>query len=124
MKTYSDERPNVLLPLNDGNYHVNFNISEETMPVGMLGDEQEEPRTQFVYETVFIEGVPTKEKIITAIIRQHYTESKESALNRDKTLRDSGVSTLTTEKQYSDYAAVVSKGNEVANLAMSKYNQE
>lgn len=67
MKSYSIDTPTVLLSLGDGNWHVNYNISEETMPVGMLGDEQEEPRTQFVYETVFIEGKATKPKIRAAM---------------------------------------------------------
>ena len=81
-KTYSDTRPNTLLPLNDGNYHINFNISEETMPVGMLGDEQEEPRTQFVYETVFIEGKATKPKI-RAAMKSHGAEKQtiDSVIN-------------------------------------------
>lgn len=81
-KTYSDARPNTLLPLNDGNYHVNFNISEETMPVGMLCDDQEEPRTQFVYETVFIEGKATKPKI-RAAMKSHGAEKQtiDSVIN-------------------------------------------
>lgn len=75
MITYSDERPAKLLPLNDGNWHYNFNIHTE--PASQ--DFDNKPREQYVYDTVYIEGKPTLTKITSSMKNEGFTSSEIKA---------------------------------------------
>lgn len=72
MKTYSDDIPLTLLPLGDGNWHYNFNIHTE--PAQREFDE--EPREQYVYDTVYIEGNPTVTKIMAAMKKEGFASAE------------------------------------------------
>lgn len=74
-KTYSDTRPQTLLPLGDGNWHYNFNIHNEPAPQIF----KEEPREQYVYETVYIEGNPTIAKITAAMKNEGFSSAEIKA---------------------------------------------
>lgn len=74
-KTYSDTRPNTLLPLNDGNWHYNFNINTEPVPQIF----NEKPREQYVYDTVYIEGNPTLTKITAAMKKEGFSSAEIKA---------------------------------------------
>ena len=75
MKTYSNERPNVLLPLNDGNWHYNFNIHIESS--ARMFDE--DPHEQYVYDTVYIEGKPMLTKITSAMKKEGFSYAEIKA---------------------------------------------
>lgn len=72
MKTYSDERPLTLLPLGDGNWHYNFNVHTE--PAQREFDK--EPHEQYVYDTVYIEGIPTVTKITAAMRKEGFASAE------------------------------------------------
>lgn len=68
--------PSTLLPLGDGNYHYNYNITTEEVTDG-FGDG--ETRTQYVYDTVYIEGNPTITKITAAMKKERFTSAEIKA---------------------------------------------
>lgn len=69
MKSNSTERTLTLLPLNDGNYHFNYNIIEGVREE-QNQDNEITTRPNFDYDTVFIEGEPTKQKILDAMLSE------------------------------------------------------
>jgi hypothetical protein len=75
MKSNSDVRPPVLLDLGDGSWHFNYNIKE--VPVIT---ESGEDKTTFEYDTVHIGGSPEYEKLVKAVIAEHYSLEEETAL--------------------------------------------
>ena len=82
MKTSSEQRPAALLPLGDGNYHYNWNITEKKAPAaGMNGENNAETRTQFEYDTAFIAGEPTVAKIVNAVVHETYSDEEISLMN-------------------------------------------
>ena len=108
MKSSSDIRPAVILPLGNGAYHYNYNIVErqETDP------ETGEVKTVYDYDTVKVWDKPTYEKLVKAVIREKLDETQEFAIINDYNAGVLGVITDTTKKQeakqaYKDYLTFV-----------------
>lgn len=76
MITNANNQPEVLLPLGNGNYHVNFGIEQITKSDPFTGIEN----TGFQYTSVEISGSPDYGKIISAIIREKYSIDAEFAI--------------------------------------------
>lgn len=74
MKASSDNRPEPIQSIGNGNYYVNMDIKEKT----------EEGRTYYEYDCVRSVGYPTYGSTVTALIRERYTESDELALQRQR----------------------------------------
>lgn len=74
MITYSDNKPDVLLHLGDGNYYFNYDIEEVEI----------DERKSFKCNTIFIKGSVTKDKIIEGLIRERYSLSEELAIQRQR----------------------------------------
>lgn len=85
MISNANNQPEVLLPLGNGNYHVNYGIEQVTVP-NPLGDST----TGYKYNSVEISGTPDYGKIISAIVADKYPFASEIALinnfNQDKDL--------------------------------------
>ena len=75
MKSNSNIKPKPILDLGNGKYHVNYNVVEV---------EREEIGVFFEYDTVLIEGVPTYEKVVEALIREKYSIYNELAIQRQR----------------------------------------
>lgn len=74
MKSNSDNKPKVFLSLGDGNYHYNYNIKEvETT-------DDDKPRIIYEYDTVLLNGKPTYDKCVRAILRDLLDENEEFSL--------------------------------------------
>uniref|UniRef100_A0A6M3JLM8 Uncharacterized protein n=1 Tax=viral metagenome TaxID=1070528 RepID=A0A6M3JLM8_9ZZZZ len=74
MKANANTRPKDIMA-SKRNTHFNFNIVEST-----IEDLGGEPRISFNYDYVEIEGEITRDKLISAIIRDKYSEDAELAL--------------------------------------------
>lgn len=120
MKTYSDTMPLILLPLGDGNYHYNYNItSEHAEEEPALEGAEPTTRLQFVFDTVFISGTPTIAKIVNAVVHEHYTDDELSLMNAQ---HQAALLGLDEEPQdYSTYLALVVQTREEATTAMSNF---
>jgi uncharacterized protein Usg len=70
MKSNSNNQPDIIFTLLNGNYHINYCVNE-TINEGI---------STFDYNTVEIEGTPDYGKIITAIIRENYSLDAELAI--------------------------------------------
>lgn len=93
MKTYSNQMPAVLLNLGDGNWHLNYNIETSER------EEQDGVKVvQYEYDTVFIEGEPTRQKMKTAMMEEVYTPYEVKTILERKELLDIGE--ITNEKEY------------------------
>lgn len=74
MKSNSDNKPKVFLSLGDGYYHYNYNIKEvETT-------DDDNPRVIYEYDTVLLNGKPTYDKCVRAILRDLLDENEEFSL--------------------------------------------
>ncbi|MEI7735812.1 MAG: hypothetical protein WCI49_10105 [Ferruginibacter sp.] len=87
MITNANNQPEIILPLGNGNYHVNFGIEQVTI-TNPLGDST----TGYKYNSVEISGSPDYGKIISAIVADKYPFASEIALinnfNQDKDLAE------------------------------------
>ena len=104
MKSNSNIRPDVLIPLGDGSWHYNFNILQV-----VVKDENGEDRESFEYETVHFWGTPEYNKIVKAIIRDRYDETEEFSLLNAFNAFQLGISTEQTDKSnYEEYLTWIS----------------
>ena len=81
MIAQSDNRPEAIQSIGNGEYYVNMNIREKSIPSMQEG---EEPRTSYEYDYVKTSGYPTYGVVVTALIREQYTESDELAIQRQR----------------------------------------
>ena len=70
MKANYDHYPQQVEPLGNGSYLVNYNIEEK----------EEDGRKSYDCEQVTINGTPTRSAIISAIIRERYTQDNVEAI--------------------------------------------
>jgi hypothetical protein len=119
MKTSSEQRPAALLPLGDGNYHYNWNITEKEAPAaGMNGENNAETRTQFEYDTAFIAGEPTVAKIVNAVVHETYSDEEISLMNAQHQAASMG---LDDEPEgYGNYLAMVVSTRTAAATAIAE----
>jgi len=82
MIAQSDNRPEAIQSIGGGEYYVNMNIREPKSTPSM--QEGEEPRTSYEYDYVKTTGYPTYGAVVTALIRERYTESDELAIQRQR----------------------------------------
>ena len=122
MKTYSDTMPVSILPLGDGNYHYNYNITTEEVEEQPL-EEGSEPttRTQYVYDTVFVNGTPSVAKIVNAVVHENYTDDELQLMNAQ---HQAALLGLDDEPQgYEAYLSLVASTRAEAKTAVDLFNQ-
>lgn len=78
MKSSSDVRPAIILPLGNGSYHYNYNIVEEKVEDPETGE-----KTVYNYDTVQVWEKPSYEKLTRAVIREEIDETKEFSYVND-----------------------------------------
>ncbi len=78
MKSSSNDRPAIILPLGNGSYHYNYNIVEEKVEDPEAGE-----RTIYKYDTVQIWQKPNHELLTRAVIREEIDETKEFSYVND-----------------------------------------
>ena len=83
MRAQSDNRPETIQDIGNGNYYVNMDIHEvrNEMP---SGDGETQTHVTYEYESVRIIGYPTYGATVEALIRERYTESDELAIQRQR----------------------------------------
>jgi len=112
MKTYSQERPLSLLPLGDGNWHYNYNVTE-----GVREDEDGTESPEWSFESVFIQGEPSEAKIVSAVVHERYTDEEIALMNAQHQAAAMG---LDDEPEgYSDYLSLVAATRTEAATAIS-----
>lgn len=112
MKTYSQERPLSLLPLGDGNWHYNYNVTE-----GVREDEDGTESPEWSFESVFIQGEPSVAKIVSAVVHERYTDEEIALMNAQHQAAAMG---LDDEPEgYSDYLSLVAATRTEAATAIS-----
>jgi hypothetical protein len=94
MKSNADNRPPALLDLGDGSWHYNYNIQEVQVVAG-FGEE----RTAFGYDTVHILGAPEYDKLVKAVISEHYSLEEEISLINKYNAFVAGLSTDPADKE-------------------------
>ena len=77
MKTNSNIKPSVFVNLNNGFWHYNYNIIES------VKDTEYGQVTNYDYDTVRIEGSPTKDTVTKAVIAESYDVTKELGIIND-----------------------------------------
>lgn len=78
MKSSSDVRPAIILPLGNGSYHYNYNIVEEKVEDLETGE-----KTVYNYDTVQVWQKPDYENLTRAVIRSEIDETEEFSLIND-----------------------------------------
>ena len=78
MKSSSDVRPAIILPLGNGSYHYNYNIVEEKVEDPETGE-----KTVYNYDTVQVWQKPDYENLTRAVIRSEIDETEEFSLIND-----------------------------------------
>lgn len=110
------------MPLGDGNYHYNWNITEKEAPAaGMNGENNAETRTQFEYDTAFIAGEPTVAKIVNAVVHETYSDEEISLMNAQHQAASMG---LDDEPEgYGNYLTMVVSTRTAAATAIAELRQ-
>lgn len=102
MKSNSTERPSALEPIGKGKWHYNYHI-EET-------EATEKRSASFDYECVEVQGTPTYDKCVTAVIRASYPADAEMALMNKYNAYQQGVSDdASVVEEYAGYLRFVSE---------------
>lgn len=102
MKSSSDNRPAIILPLGNGSYHYNYNIVEEKVEDPEAGE-----KTVYNYDTVQIWQKPNYELLTRAVIREEIDETKEFSYVNDYNAAVLGILTdeeaVTAKASYEEY---------------------
>lgn len=102
MKSNSTERPSVLEPIGKGKWHYNYHIEEV--------EATEERAASFDYDCVEIQGTPTYDKCVTAVIRASYPADAEMALVNKYNAYQQGISDdASVVEEYAGYLRFVSE---------------
>ena len=85
MKTYSDNKPKVFEPIEDGGYRYNYNIKEiEVEDIVFVNDvETIEKQIRWEYDSVIIYLPINKDKITRAVITNTWNSDYENKLIND-----------------------------------------
>ena len=89
MKSSSDVRPAIILPLGNGSYHYNYNIVEEKVEDPETGE-----KTVYNYDTVQVWQKPDYENLTRAVIRSEIDETEEFSLINDYYAAQLGIETV------------------------------
>ena len=119
MITSSNERPLSLQPLNDGNYHFNYNIEETEV---QAQGENQQPRQGWICETAFIAGEPTVSKIVAAVVRENYTDDEVAMMGALHNAAQMGMGE--EPEGYADYLDLVVTVSSLAQAAIAELNSE
>lgn len=112
MKRKSNLKPSTFLQFSNGNYRYNFNIEEKTEEI-IIG-ERTITRNFYEYDVVKIQGTPTYEKCVQAVIRSIYDENKEFSLINKYNAFVLGISTNEIDKtNYENYLLEVQRIKEM-----------
>ena len=84
MKSNSTDRPSALEPIGKGKWHYNYHIEQV--------EATEERAASFDYDCVEIQGTPTYDKCVTAVIRASYPADAEMALVNKYNAYQQGIS--------------------------------
>ena len=84
MKSNSTDRPSALESIGKGKWHYNYHIEEV--------EATEERAASFDYDCVEIQGTPTYDKCVTAVIRASYPADAEMALVNKYNAYQQGIS--------------------------------
>ena len=85
MKASSDNRPEPIQSIGNGNYYVNMDIREIVDEVPSMEEGGEtESHVHYEYDTVRTVGYPTYGGTVEALIRERYTQSDELAIQRQR----------------------------------------
>lgn len=106
MKSSSDVRPAIILPLGNGSYHYNYNIVEEKVEDPETGE-----KTVYNYDTVQVWQKPDYENLTRAVIRSEIDETEEFSLINDYYAAQLGIETDEDRKAkaVADYKAHLSR---------------
>ena len=106
MKSSSDVRPAIILPLGNGSYHYNYNIVEEKVEDPETGE-----KTVYNYDTVQVWQKPDYENLTRAVIRSEIDETEEFSLINDYYAAQLGIETGEDRKAkaVADYKAHLSR---------------
>ena len=99
MKSVSDIRPAIILPLGNGAYHYNYNIVEV-----QVKDEEGKERTEYHYDTVKVWGEPEYKSLVRAVIREELDETEEFSMINGYYSGVLGVTTDEAEKAEAEEA--------------------
>lgn len=80
MKSYSDIKPEILMPLGNGAYHYHWGIKEVEAPSHHIGEEKAEPRTQWESNYVTVWAPLSANKITEAVINELWPVGYEQKL--------------------------------------------
>ena len=84
MKTYSDNKPEIFEPIEDGGYRYNYNIKEiEVDRFDIIDNESIVEQTQWEYDNVIIYLPIDKDKITKAVIANTWDIDYENKLIND-----------------------------------------
>lgn len=124
MKSTSNIRPAIILPLGNGAYHYNYNIVE----VKVKDEETGKERTEYNYDTVKVWGEPEYKSLVRAVIREELDETEEFSIINGYYSGVLGVTTNAEEKAEAeaDYKAHLQmvaniKVQVKTDLAVAKY---
>lgn len=79
MKSNSNVKPAVFLPLGNGSWHYNYNVQQVEVPAPE-DQPKAKPRTAYDYEVARFWGAPAYDTVVKAVVREKYDENKEFAL--------------------------------------------
>lgn len=79
MKAYYQNEPQAIENIGGGKFYVNINIESVEREL-----EDGTTVTEWQCDQVTIDGTPTYEKVVVALIREEYTENDELALLRQQ----------------------------------------
>lgn len=91
MKANYQNEPQAIESIGYGKYHINTNIVEVEREL-----EDGTTITEWECDQVTIDGIPTYEKVVVAMIREEYTENDELALLRQQATKGDEFDTYNT----------------------------
>ena len=109
MKSNFDSRPRIIMPLGNGSYYYNSNITEKTE----TGEDGQE-RTSYDCASVQFWGKPTRAALVKAMIRTELDESAEFDLVNSYNAAQEGILTgAEAEKAIADYKGYLRRVQEI-----------
>lgn len=122
MKSNSDIRPAVIMPLGNGAYHYNYNIVKRQETDTEMG----ETKTLYDYDTVKVWNEPTYEKLVKAVIREKLDETEEFSIINEYNAGVLGVITdaaakAAAKQAYKDYLTFVANTKEMVKKDIAEY---
>jgi len=106
MKAFYDKKPSSREAVGNGSMRYRWNIQEVTVHTGQ--DDEEQTRTQWQCEETIVWPPLTSGKVISALIRESYTQDEETALiNKFNSYQQGLPVSDDVVSEYTDYLAFV-----------------